>query len=213
MDNEEIKERIVEILDRTFKVIDACYQHNNEATAKANSSFAGTRLIFPELRNKKSRISEQELRFAFIDQFIRYCQNPATSWEAFYSVETPTEGQYLFKNGKPKRDDKNGRSANIDVCIHDKTGNRVCLIEFKALNPKQNDYLKDFVKLNEENVSPAFFVQLLKAQDSGTIKNILEKIESSIISVNYVCHTINPKCRKTEYISKTIKKDGWIKLK
>ena len=217
MENKEVKEKIVEILDRTFEVLDKCYDHNVESSNKPDSYKVENRLIFPSysktFRNGICRISEQELRFAFIEQFILYCQDQKNSWNAFYSVETPTQGRYSFKNGKPKRDDDKGRSANIDVCIHDETGERICLIEFKALNPKQNDYLKDFVKLNEEKISPVFFVQLLKNQDRGTIKNIYKKIGSNLKNINYVCHTLNSKNRRIEYISPNkIDREGWYEL-
>ena len=205
MDNKTVKERIVEILDTTFQVIDQCYTYNYESLKnKPNFNNAGSRIMFPSYRNGDCRISEQELRFLFIEKFNQYCQY--TGWNAFYSVETPTKNPHNFSGIK-------SQSALFDVCIYDESGKRVCLIEFKALNPQKSDYIKDFVKLNKEKVSPRFFVQLLKAQDSGTITNIRRKIESSINNVDYVCHTLNPNCRRTEYISNDIKKDGWIKLK
>lgn len=45
-------------------------------------------------RNGETRISEQELRFIFVEQFNKYCKN--NSWNAYYSVETPTEEKYIL---------------------------------------------------------------------------------------------------------------------
>ena len=76
-------------------------------------------------RNGETRISEQELRFIFVEQFNKYC-NENNSWNAYYSVETPTEEKYIFS----KKGDENcphkvdgevngGQSAMIDLSIHD----------------------------------------------------------------------------------------------
>lgn len=211
-----VKDRIIEILDRTFSVIDNCYYNNDEASSKADFSKAGSRLIFPcysiKYRNGERRISEQELRFVFIEQFNEYCLNEG--WDAYYSVETPTEWKYKFSGEKSphKTQDGSGQSAMIDVCIHDNLGKRICLIEFKAGNPDAFCYVKDFVKLNEEE-GLCFFVQLLERQDKDTTCSILEKITDSLNDTNYVCHTIASKYKGTQYISKeTITKGNWAKV-
>ena len=97
----------------------------------------------------------------------------------------------------------------IDVCIHDKTGKRICLIEFKAGNPDEFCYVKDLVKLNaEEGLS--FFIQLLERQNRGTMENIKEKIGSDLGDTNYICHTITSGFCGTEYISHDeILQNGW----
>lgn len=205
MDNERIKERIVEILSNTFKVIDKCYEHNDEASKKADFEKAGSRLIFPcyskTYRKGMRRISEQELRFVFIEQFTQYCEEK--NWDAYYSVETPTEWKYKFSGEEfpHKTDDGSGQSAMIDVCIHNNSGERICLIEFKAGNPDEFCYLKDFVKLNEEQ-GLCFFIQLLEKQGGRTQDSILTKIKEGINDTNYVCHTIGSNHHGTEYISK-----------
>lgn len=201
--DKEIKDRIVDILHNTFCVLDNCYNYNNEASSQADYEKAGSRIIFPRYSNGERRISEQELRFVFIDQFIRYCEK--TPWDAYYSVETPTEWRYRFSGvEKPhKTDGEDGQSAMLDVCIHDNKGTRLCLIEFKAGNPDKFCYVKDLVKLYEEG-KLGFFVQLLESQNSGTKKSIKKKIELDIKDLNYVCHTLPSAKResRTEYLSK-----------
>jgi hypothetical protein len=201
----EIKDRITVVLDRTFKVLDKCYEHNDEISGKANMQVSGSRLIFPcyskTYRNGERRISEQELRFVFIEQFNKYCEE--TGWDAYYSVETPTEWKYRFSGEeKPhKTDGDDGQSAMVDVCIHDKQGERICFLEFKAGNPEPFCYSKDLVKLAEEG-KLGFFVQLLKSQNEDTWDSIKKKISADLKGSNYVCHTFGPpKYHGTQYIS------------
>jgi len=50
-------------------------------------------LIFPNKETAKGsvkRISEQELRFLFVEEFKKLCT------DLFYSIETPTEDKYKF---------------------------------------------------------------------------------------------------------------------
>ena len=201
-----IKNRIIEILDKTFAVLDSVYANNDEASSKADFTKAGSRLIFPRYskryREGVRRISEQELRFLFIEQFTQYCQNPNTQWDAYYSVETPTEWKYKFagEDEPHKTEDGSGQSAMVDVCIHDNTGKRICLIEFKAGNSEKFCYEKDLVKLAEEG-SLCFFVQLLESQRSNTMKSILKKVRPSLGKTNFVYHTITSKFKGTKYVS------------
>lgn len=212
----EIKDMIAEVLDRTFNTLDKCYTHNDEKSGIANSHKSGSRLIFPRYsktyRDGKRRISEQELRFVFIEQFNKYCEE--TGWDAYYSVETPTEWKYRFSGeaNPHKTEGDDGQSAMVDVCIHNNQGSRVCLVEFKAGNPEKFCYIKDLVKLKEEGPL-GFFVQFLEKQDSATWENINGKICDDLKGINYVCHTLGPqKYRGTEYVSDeafTIK--SWIR--
>lgn len=223
-----VKERIVDILDNTFKILDNCYKNNGEALGKADYNASGSRIIFPCYSDGKRRISEQELRFVFVEQFLQYCNDNDTKWDAYYSVETPTKFKYRLTNAgetKNKKQEKphktegdDGQSAMVDVCIHDKSGTRLCLIEFKAGNPDKFCYVKDLVKLYEER-ELGFFVQLLESQNSGTQKSIKTKIKEDLKDLNYVCHTLpSEKCNSnyqgTEYLSKDkISKKGWEQWK
>ncbi|NLO00264.1 MAG: hypothetical protein GX125_08405 [Bacteroidales bacterium] len=215
--NSEVKGKITEILNRTFRVIDKCYENNNEASSIADYTKAESRLIFlrysKTYRYGKRRFSEQELKFVFIEQFNKYCDE--VGWDAYYSVETPTEWKYRFSGtDEPRKtEDGDGQSARIDICIHDNYGNRVCLLEFKAGNPEPFSFKKDFVKLSEEG-GLCFFVHLLERQQSDTERNILnKKIGESIKESNYICHTIDSRYKGTKYLSKdVITIDGWEKL-
>ena len=58
---------------------------------------SGSRLKFPTYRNGQRRVSEQELRFVFVEQL----QDLLKEYDFFYSIETPTNGKYKFsENGK-----------------------------------------------------------------------------------------------------------------
>ena len=99
---DETKMRIINILKNTFDVLDNCYNNNDEAKSKANFGKANSRLIFPSYSKGDRRISEQELRFLFIEQFNLYCQK--TGWDSYYSVETPTKGRYKFSGEKDHKE-------------------------------------------------------------------------------------------------------------
>ena len=207
----EIKQRVIDILDRTFQVLDRCYFGNDEATCMTDMG-TGSRLIFPCYSNGERRVSEQELRFLFVEQLNAYCRE--TGWKAFYSVETPTILKYRFPKKEDPKQIEDGRSAMIDLCIHNEKGARICLIEFKALNPERSCYKKDFLKLSKEN-GLAFFVQFLEKQDCKIMKNIVEKkIGNSLLgNINYVCHTVTSKYSGTQYISsEKINKEGWKEI-
>jgi hypothetical protein len=146
-----------------------------------NGGSSNGRLIFPnkfpsETKKKNiteeellkyNRISEQELRFLFVEEFIRL-----SSKEFFYSVETPTENQYRF--GKTYKDISCdvGRSASIDMSIFKKDENnkykRSLNIEFKNENVPSFNIGKDILKLIHEPQN-GMFIHLLKNTDSGTL--------------------------------------------
>lgn len=154
------------------------------------------RLIFPnkfpsEAKNKEitekellkyTRISEQELRFLFVEQFIKDASN-----EFFYSVETPTGKKYRF--GKTNKDipaiDNTGRSASIDMCVFKKDSNnyyyRTLNIEFKHQNSSIKSIEKDVLKLIHEKQNGAFIL-LLKNSDAGTLISVFNKLSKSFVT-------------------------------
>lgn len=129
------------------------------------------KLVFPIKRDKTKRISEQEARFLLVKQLEKQEQ---TKFQ--YSVESPTTKTYCFTG-------KGERSGNIDLCIYDK-GERCNLIEFKAMNPKQSSYTKDFEKLfcDESNLVN-YFIQILENTNNGTIPNIERKYRKAIENI------------------------------
>ena len=133
-------------------------------------------LIFPsKLNNTERRVSEQELRFLFVEVFKQ--KYP----KLFYSIETPTFER--FKLGKFldlfKSDE--GRSASHDMSIYYKaTGSytRLLNVEFKHSNSKIENTAKDILKLicEEQN---GVFIHMLENTDSNTLNSVFEKFQTS----------------------------------
>lgn len=197
------KEHIETVICKTFKTLQKVYDSQQESFNSPNQADAGSRLLFPRKRKEITRISEQELRFVFVEQLNKEIQK---GWDVYYSVETPTVGGYVdFSTKSPRRDDKKGRSGCIDMVIHDPTGKRICMIEFKSNNPKPSDYAKDFCKLNNEGVDYCYFLQIIENYESDTKSNIENKIES------YKKQTVSFKDNISHYCYCLKKKDYLIK--
>lgn len=204
------KEHVKKIIAQTFEVIKKVYDTQKEEFGNSSEFCeSGSRIIFPKYsgryRNGETRISEQELRFIFVEQFNKYCKK--NSWNAYYSVETPTEEKYIFsekgdKNCPYKVDGEGngGQSAMIDLSIHNDKFDRIALIEFKALNPEESAFDKDFCKLSNEPTCLTFFIMIVKSHDNGTITNIHKKIESKGVETEFYCYDLE----KGEDISKKI---------
>lgn len=208
------KEIIEKIIKDTFNVIKEVYEYQKESNKESNAVQSpqkiGSRIIFPKYSNRKDskredRISEQELRFIFVEQLNRYASENGE--EIYYSVETPTEKKYVFsKDVDPRvatQDDinnKKGVSARTDLVIYKKDKDefkKVALIEFKALNPIGRNYEKDFCKLNNEGGKDIlkYFIQIVKNYDKGTINSIKDKIKNKG-DVIYKCYCLD----KCDYI-------------
>ena len=184
----KIETHVEKILKETFFRLYSCYpQIGKECLDNSNN----TRLIFPlygEDQNGEVRVSEQELRFTFVEAFNNHCKKCKEAAGFLYSVETPTNGKYRFKNTDNPHIDDNGISGNIDMVIHNNEGERLCLIEFKANNPKPKEIEKDLVKLtNYEECDrekgkpiPRYFIGMVKStqpkRTKNSIKDKLDKI-------------------------------------
>ncbi len=198
-ENELVKKHIKAIVENAFKTIGLVYkgQKENEVIKTNDSS---SRIVFPLKRKNKDeedevRISEQELRFVFVEEFNKYCNDG--KWDAYYSVETPTRERYDFsdKDNPQKVDLPKGQSAMVDLSVFLKNDEnklkRVALIEFKALNPGKPAFDKDFCKLKNEPDSPAtFFVMIVKSHDGRTIKSLHEKIEAKDSNTEFYCYDL-----------------------
>ena len=198
----KLNENIETILDETFKVVDAIYSNHREAIIFHPGK--KSRLVFPRYslkhkddtdRDPETRVSEQELRFAFVEQFNELCYKE--KWPYYYSIETPTEKRYVFaKEAKPRVAKKNeGVSGQFDLVVYSDKGERICFIEFKAGMSPEKEFSKDFLKQNNEvKNNEAYFVHLLS--DTADLKT-LNRIKTNRISnkehVKYVCHIINGK--------------------
>lgn len=186
MEDEIVKNHIDVIIKNTFNTISEVYRTQMENQKIGTYNNNSSRIIFPlkrESKDKKEefRISEQELRFVFVEEFNKYCSK---NWDAYYSVETPTSKRYDFSNKEMpcKVDYPNGQSAMVDFSIFLKEQDkltRVALIEFKALNPDKQSYMKDYVKLLNEDQKFVYFIMIVKSANDRTIKSIAEKIKAS----------------------------------
>lgn len=191
MTAEEKKSHIQTIIQDTFEALKDAYEHQKEGyDHKPNKPFS--RIVFPKYSDGETRLSEQELRFIFVEEFNKYCASCHLDW--YYSVETPTVYKYKFSDKgnkiEPMRDDEKGQSAMVDLAIHDAEFNRIALIEFKALNPDKLCFLKDFVKLENEPDVLTYFLMYVKSYDKGTIKSLKSKIESKDPLINFVCYDL-----------------------
>ena len=164
----EIKNRLLLLIEQACRQIAAIIK-KDEIGDKCH-------IHIPMKKDNEPRISEQELKYAFLELFVK--DNDMKGYE--YSVETPTEGKYKFTDNGEKIIPMcgNGRKANIDVVIFN-GDERVAIIEFKAGNPDEHSHAKDFLKLREEeqgNDLIRIFVELHSATDNGTLSNIQDKL-------------------------------------
>lgn len=215
MTKEEIKKHINAIIEITFEALKDVYDNQKEEDNKKYHYPKYSRIIFPKYSSSdNTRLSEQELRFIFVEKFNQYCK--ANNLDLFYSVETPTEYKYKFSNDghkiEPIRDDVHGQSAMVDMAIHNAKFQRIALVEFKALNPDPSCFSKDFVKLKAElNENPdilTYFIMYIKAYAINkenpaydTIQSLNKKIYASNEdgvpfkdkNTNFYCYVLKPK--------------------
>lgn len=165
------------------------------------SSFC-ERLIFPakDLKgNPSRRVSEQELRFLFIEEFKKF--EP----DLFYSVETPTSLKYEF--GKPceklnDNDGITGTSGSLDMCVFQREKNqysRLLNIEFKHTNCAIENIGKDLLKLMKEEQNGAF-IHLLDNTDNGTLCNDNENKQGVFDKYLKCFEVLHNHWKKGEYI-------------
>ena len=120
----------------------------NDLIKALTTDGTSSQLIFPKYRNKTVRYSEQELKQIFL-------RNVEEDKNYFYSIETPTEYGYRFKDSKNLEVNKNHKkgkhqAARFDVSLYteNKIESLANCIEFKHGNSKS--ICKDFLKLAKE---------------------------------------------------------------
>lgn len=196
MEQKQLEGIINSIISKTFEVLEMVFQNQNEGNP-CRIVNPNSRLVFPHYstlyRNGEIRISEQELRFAFVEQFNK--NNDVKRHNLFYSVETPTELKYSFKDKMNPKPDADGQSAMVDLAIHNEKYERIALIEFKALNPDEFCYKKDFCKLtaeweNDKRLT-TFFVMILKSSDKRTEQNVNNKISAKHDHTHFRCYDLS----------------------
>lgn len=203
----ELKKHMDEIVRLTFNQLDKAYRNQEVGNTKFEKG--DSRLVFPSFyKDKKAtetRISEQELRFIFVEVFNAYCD--LNNLEFYYSVETPTKDTYInFADStkKPKAD-ASGRCAEFDLVIFDEYMNRRCLVEFKANNASEHDHEKDFVKLNNNNEGDndvlRYFIEVIKSYskngEKSTINSLKKKILNVMGNVLYYCYALEGESKRS----------------
>lgn len=203
MNAEELKSRIDEIIELAFERVQYAYNNNKETKPNENSEHK-TRLVFPSYSNPngKTRNSEQELRFCFVEAFNEYIVKEELP--LYYSVETPTREKYNFSDQNNTKPDTDGRSGEFDLVVFELengTMKRRCLIEFKANNASHYEHKKDFVKLNneqawcnrnekEKDVLLRYFIELIDGYDKRTISSLKKKTKKIKKDTNFVCYSL-----------------------
>ena len=157
-------------------------------------------LIFPKDKNGNVRVSEQELRFAFVQELINFSKQGVP---IHYTVETPTKSSYHFseKGNNIKPEIGNGRAGQFDLVLHDEVGNRKCLVEFKSNNIGIDELEPSLLKLANPEEGDAsverFFIHIVESSDAETVKSIKEKLRELSLkhrietTIHYVCISLN----------------------
>lgn len=175
---------------------------DQEISEKVKSKPESEKEISEKELLKYTRISEQELRQLFIEEFKK--EYPEELKKTYYSIETPTEAKYKFSKTNKKDDDKineiikvddEGQSALLDMCVFNKVDekyNRILNIEFKHGNAPIEDIAKDVLKLMHEKQNGAF-IFLLDNTNIGSLNNktiremgVLDKLNESFNELNKV---------------------------
>lgn len=182
----------LEVVAICKKVLDSLSEMGWENAVRKSDN----RLIFPKIKEEEKyvkRISEQELRQLFIEEFNKNYEDLY-----YYSIETPTKAKYRFGKAGKKALDKlekievndEGQSALLDMCVFEKDNienkyNRILNIEFKHGNAPLEAIAKDVLKLMYEQQNGAF-IFLLDNTNSGSLNNtsktrmgVLDKLSES----------------------------------
>lgn len=187
-------------------IINGAFKRVRDAYSKGENK--KTRLIFPNYQhtkdkdgNGKLRVSEQELRFAFVESFN---EKAPQGWH--YAVEVPTKGYYNFSGDEPVvAEQGKGQSGNFDLVIYGDSGDYVALIEFKANPSRGKSFKKDYLKLKNKNEGDGgqtlrYFLQIVdlsaRSDRNTEISKIKRKIEVAKTvkgdqSVVYRCCDVN----------------------
>ena len=164
------------VLKLTFDKLRSLYDSSDEQ--KYVSAQTISRLVFPKYRENGVRVSEQELRFTFIDAFNQYCNKEEIN-DTFYSVETPTEDKYTFSENRTKIDPiiGKGQSGNFDLTLLDGKYSKESLIEFKAGYVTEQAFKEVLAKLaNPQEIGVTrLVVHMVEDTLSDTCRNNLRK--------------------------------------
>ena len=168
---------IEELIEKSF----------NDLIKAITTDGSASQLIFPYSNKGDVRRSEQELRQIFL-------RNVEEDKTYFYSIETPTEYGYRFKDPKNLKVDENHKkgehqAARFDVSLYNDKYELLNHIEFKYANPKKKTPIcKDFLKLAAEvkltSEKKSFFVFYHCVEEtswkSDTFSSLFEKYRESV---------------------------------
>lgn len=177
---------MIEKINTTIDVLDICKSVLSRLVKmdyETKGGISKEQLIFP-LKSQANgqvivdRVSEQELRYFFIEEFkLKY---PSL----FYSIETPTVNKFSFgKSYEEIKINLNGQSASHDMCIHQRVSNqykRVLNIEFKHRNSGIKHTGKDILKLMHEK-QDGLFIHLLENTKGTTLPSVFNKLCKSFV--------------------------------
>ena len=129
------------------------------------------RLICPEKRDKKVRISEQEAKTLYISIL--------NGLNYYYSVETPTSEGYIQKGKKPQ-------SGNTDLSLYKFDYNmkefiKAVNVEFKKSPVAEENIRKDIEKLIRERTDGAW-IHTIENANSNNIHVLFDKMKSALKS-------------------------------
>ena len=174
---------IEELIEKSF----------NDLIKAITTDGSASQLIFPHSNKGDVRRSEQELRQIFLKNVEEDSEKTY-----FYSIETPTEYGYRFKDPKNLKVDENHKkgehqAARFDVSLYNDKYELLNHIEFKYGNPKKKTPIcKDFLKLAAEvkltSEKKSFFVHYLcvkteKGWESKTFPSLFKKYCDSIVDI------------------------------
>jgi len=214
---------------RHINVVTLCEQvliHICKMDFEQRKGYSSGQLIFPmkiqaQGTKFKDRISEQELRLLFIEEFKNNYPH------LFFSIETPTIFKHAFgKLYEDIKSDGNGQSASIDMCIFERVSDeykRILNVEFKSKNPQIKHIAKDILKLMSEEHNGAF-IHLLENTNDRTFCNsnetgIFNKYYKSFADFHLnwakdkVIHLVIISLKQKKFIHREIRKEDLINLK
>ena len=195
----DIETMMEALIERTKIIVNEAYMHHREFHAKTPlmEGKPSTLLVFPRFFNSDNdkttgwtRISEQELRFAFVQAFHEYvCEHKC---KYYYSVEPPTVDSYTFskvEDGKRKKIEPKigeGQSGNFDMAIYDENLKRVCLIEFKCgyVTPQAiNEVKAKLTNKTELGENAQGYLVYMRKEKASDIKDI-EGLQCKKVTLN-----------------------------
>lgn len=205
----ETEELIKKTIENTFTILKELKKHGISDKTKMIIPYYNNNNSKEKNLNSKLRVSEQELRFIFVEQLHKFLPIGYT-----YSVETPTKCKYKFTENRkdciPER--HKGLSGNFDLTIQDENNQITAIVEFKSKSVKSHSYAKDLCKLwnkDEGNgeCTQRYFINVFESMNKQTLNTLKGKItnndyikkQKNDIDIIIVCKSLNVDDKEYEY--------------